>query len=195
MEKKKLNLKDIGIRKLLIICVAGIFLIVVSIPDIMSVTKGGKTENKTVNTAAAPNGQNKEASDSYTGKMEKKLKAVLKKVEGIGDVEVMITLKSSKEQITLKDTPYSQDSSNETDGSGGSRISNKIEKGDETVLVKSDQGDSVPYVVKELEPEIEGVVVIAQGGGSPVIISEINSAIEVLFGVPVHKIKVMKMVD
>ncbi len=42
-------------------------------------------------------------------------------------------------------------------------------------------------------PEIEGVVVVAQGGGEPTVVSEITSAIEALLGVPAHKIKVLKM--
>ena len=51
----------------------------------------------------------------------------------------------------------------------------------------------LPYIVKELEPEIAGVLVIAEGGNNEVIKSDVIAAVQVLFDVPAHKIKVMKM--
>ena len=188
MEKKKLSLKEIGIPKLVIIFMCGILLIILSFPNFFS---GG--DQKKVTPAEISNVQTTISDASYEEEMETRLKEALMKVEGIGSVEVMITLKSSKESVTLKDTPYSQESLEETDNSGGERKSTTIDKQEETVLQNSGSGGSTPYVIKELEPEIEGVLVIAQGGGSQTIISEIVDAVEVLFGVPAHKIKVMKM--
>lgn len=48
-------------------------------------------------------------------------------------------------------------------------------------------------MVKKIEPEIEGVLVAAQGGGDETVVNEITYAVQVLFDVPVHKIKVVKM--
>lgn len=188
MEKKKLSLKEIGIPKLVIIFMCGILLIILSFPTFFS----GGDEKKTT-TAEPSTLQTTKTDASYEEEMEARLKEALMKVEGIGNVDVMITLKSSKESVTLKDTPYSQESLDETDSSGGERKSTSIDKQEETVLQNSGSGESTPYVIKELEPEIEGVLVIAQGGGSQTIISEIVGAVEVLFDVPAHKIKVMKM--
>jgi len=96
--------------------------------------------------------------------------------------------------VTLKDSPFSQESSSETDSQGGTRNSSNVQREEETVLMQSGSGGTSPYVVKEIEPDIEGVLVIAQGGEDPKIIQEINSAVQVLFDVPAHKIKVMKMI-
>lgn len=71
---------------------------------------------------------------------EDKLKKILEKVEGVGDVEVMITLKSSKEQVVLKDSPYEQENLNETDEAGGSRISSSLKNDEKTVLVTDGSG-------------------------------------------------------
>lgn len=188
MEKKKLSLKEIGIPKLVIIFMCGILLIILSFPNLFS---GG--DQKKATTTDISNVHTTISDASYEEEMETRLKKALMKVEGIGNVEVMITLKSSKESVTLKDSPYSQESLEETDSSGGERKSTTIDKQEETVLQNSGSGGSTPYVIKELEPEMEGVLVIAQGGGSQTIISEIVDAVEVLFGVPAHKIKVMKM--
>lgn len=198
-EKKKITLKEIGIKNLVLICIAGIVLIVVSVPDVLSFSK---KENKVkqnqvgqeLNQTSVFLGSETNETD-YVAELENRLKNMLKKVEGIGEVEVMITIESSKEKVILKDSPYTQDSSNEADGQGGSRITNGLSKEEETVLVQSEEGGAVPYIIKEIEPKIAGVVVIAQGGGNTKVINEINSAIEALFGVPIHKIKVMKMSD
>ena len=61
------------------------------------------------------------------------------------------------------------------------------------MLVESETGGSEPVIVKEIEPEIEGVVIICKGGDSEYVKSEIVDAVLALFDVPAHKIKVMKM--
>lgn len=190
MEKKKLTIKEIGLGKLVIIFLAGIFLIIVSFPDLLSQKEGSKTEEQKAIQATGVREQN---ADDYAAVLEAKLKMVLKKAEGVGDTDVMITLKSSKERVTLKDTPYQQETVNETDSTGGTRISSNVNKGDESVMVSGGSGGTEPYVVKEIEPEIEGVVVIAEGGDQQIVIAEIIDAVQVLFDVPAHKIKVMKM--
>ncbi|HHU74035.1 MAG TPA: stage III sporulation protein AG [Clostridiales bacterium] len=195
MEKKKISLKEIGLPKLIIILFAGILLIIISVPGLFGEKK--TTDNK-LPADFMENHQNDTNTTSYDAntyitEKENKLKNILKKVSGIGDVEVMITLKSSKERITLKDTPYTQESLKEDDGEGGSRTNNSIQREESTVLVTNEDGNSEPYIIKEIEPEIEGVVVIAQGGDNASVIKDIMEATQVLFNVPAHKVKVMKM--
>lgn len=64
---------------------------------------------------------------------------------------------------------------------------------DKAVLVSQSSGESMPYVIKETLPEIQGIVVLAEGAGNSKLIGEIVEAVQVLFDVPIHKIKVMKM--
>ncbi len=191
MDKKKISIKEIGIPKLIILFLAGIFLVVLTIPDLFgskSTTEEKKTEMNVVS--------NQKQESSTTNSVEyneDKLKKILEKVEGVGDVEVMITLKSSKEQVVLKDSPYEQENLNETDEAGGSRISSSLKNDEKTVLVTDGSGGDSPYVTKELEALVEGVVVIAEGGGNSKVAVGIMEAVEVLFNVPSHKIKVLPM--
>jgi stage III sporulation protein AG len=194
-EKKKITLKEIGPARLVMLLMAGIFLVLLSIPNLPSFDNSTKktTENSgtaVVNTVTAGN---KDETKLYVTDLEERLKNVLMKVEGIGAVEVMITLKGSKEEIILKDEANTNESVNEADGEGGSRNSTKTEQNDTTIMVEGSDGVARPYILKEIEPELEGILIIAQGGGSAVIQSEIIEAVQVLFGVPSHKVKVMKM--
>lgn len=196
--KEKITLKEIGLEKLVIIFLCGVFLIVLSFPNLFTSKNTQKTSGKYISSNSTIEKQTSKAKgeeeiDRYTSSLETELKEVLAKVNGIGAVDVMITVKSSKELVPLKDAPYTQDNSNEIDGSGGSRVSSNINKEDSTVLITNEQGETTPYIVKEIEPEIKGVLVIAEGGNNQTIINEIVEAVEVLFDVPTHKIKVMKM--
>jgi len=194
MNKKKISLKEIGITKLIIIFMAGILIIILSVPGLFHSSESSKKESKD-NIKVEQNHTNTTSygTNTYITEMENKLENILRKVDGIGEVEVMITLKASKEQVPLKDTPSTQESLNEVDGEGGSRTDNNVRREESTVLVTNEDGNSVPYIIQELEPEIEGVIVIAQGGDDFNIMKNIMEAAEVLFDVPAHKVKVMKM--
>lgn len=185
LEKKRLTIKEIGIDKLLIILLSGVALVILSIP-------GGKSkELETSETESI-----KEISitgDTYEKLLEERLEKTLSKVEGVGQIKVMITIKSTSEKIVLKENPYTNQATTETDSEGGSRVSTEVSHSDLTVYIEESDGSKIPYVIKEMEPKIEGVVVIAQGGDKASIASEIMGAVGALFDVPSHKIKVLKM--
>ena len=61
------------------------------------------------------------------------------------------------------------------------------------MLVDIDVYKRQPYVVQEQYPQVTGVLVAAKGGDNPVVVQNIREAVEALFQVEPHKIKVMKM--
>jgi stage III sporulation protein AG len=197
MEKKKISLKDIGVPKLIMMFAAGVVLILLTFPGIMGGEKRDKEKNNIAESSDWQNGTNTTSYDSntYISELEGRLENILRKVKGIGEVEVMLTLNASKQQIPLKDVPYTQEGLNEDDGEGGSRTNNRIQKEEKTVLVIEEDGSTQPYILQEREPEVEGILVIAEGGDNVLIIKDIMEAAEVLFNIPAHKVKVMKMSD
>ncbi len=64
------------------------------------------------------------------------------------------------------------------------------------VMVGTAMPEATGYVSweQEVSPEVTGVVISADGGGSPTVQAEISQAMEALFGIPSHKIKVLKRV-
>jgi stage III sporulation protein AG len=113
-------------------------------------------------------------------------------MESVGHVKVMITLKASEELVVEKEEPVSRSSTNETDSQGGTRIVNQVET-EETTVYRTDGTTSEPYVVKTLSPEIEGVVVVAEGAGDGNVDKTVTEIAEALFGVEAHKVKVVRM--
>ncbi len=191
---KKFIIKPANLVMLLI---AGVLLLLTSFPNLFSSkslqNEKNTPEKTTQTTRSSSDIKENDETEAYSDDLEKKLKKFLSNVAGIGKVEVMVTLKGSKERIVLKDSPYTQESMNEVDGEGGNRVSSSVKNDESTVMVGSGSGENLPYVIQELEPEVEGIAVIAEGGDNPEIIAEIIEAVQVLFNVPAHKVKVMKM--
>ena len=114
-------------------------------------------------------------------------------MEGVGKERVMITVKASAEQVIEKDISTTRQSSVETDSSGGSRTTNDMDNGESTIYQEDNSGNKSPYVVKKIHPTVEGVIVVAQGGGNATISKNITDMIQALFGIEAHKIVVVKM--
>ncbi len=192
---KKISLKTIGLPRLIMLFMAGILIILLSFPGVLGTFRSSEDDTKERKIADLQNDTNTTSynQNTYISEMENKLKEVLRKVSGAGNVEVMITTKGSTEKIPLKDHSSTEESLDEEDGEGGSRIDHSAQREESTVLVTNEDGKSVPYILQELEPQIEGVVVIAEGGDNAMIKMDIMQAVEVLFDVPAHKVIVMKM--
>ena len=186
--RKKIKMP--GKDQLLILLLSGILLVVIAIP-----TDGGK-KKAPPDSGGDPAEELKTATgqepDSYEKRQEERLKEALEKVEGVGEGEVMITLKSSWEKIVEKDRPSSSQTVEEADAGGGTRQTQEVSRS-ETTVYREESGERTPYVVKELEPEVEGVIVIARGGGNASVKQNILEAVQALFPVEAHKIKIMKM--
>ncbi len=185
-------LKEFGLPKLLIILGCGLAILLLSVPGLFSSDKD-KTSSPAISNEKTSNTEKYSSTEEYVCTQENRLKQILMQVKNIGKVEVMITVKSSKELVPLKDQTSDSQTTTEQDSAGGNRSSTSDSSQEETVLSQANQGENAPYIVKQIEPEIEGVVVIAQGGDSDRVKSEIVDAIMVLFNVPAHKIKVMRM--
>ena len=96
-EKKKITLKEIGPARLVMLLMAGIFLVLVSLPNLTSSDK--KTKEPSVSSKSLVSQSSDSAKDEtklYVTDLEDRLKKVLMKVDGIGAVEVMITLRDPK---------------------------------------------------------------------------------------------------
>lgn len=134
------------------------------------------------------------ATDSYETWLEQRIRELLKHVDGVGEVDVMVVLESSSEKVWQSDGSSSTSLTEETDSAGGSRKIESREQEHSTVVLSGD-GKSEPMLTKELRPQISGIIISAEGGGSPQIQAEISAAMESLLGLPAHKIKVLKRVS
>ena len=177
------KIKSLKRDQILILFLAGVLLLVISLPTNDGEVQVEESEGQeTVDMAEF----------SETSYLEQHLQEVLSQVEGIGQTEVMITVKSDGKSIVEKDTE--QTKREEENGEGESVVRSKEDSSNESTIYQKDaKGNETPYVSEKMKPEIEGVLVIAQGAGDSAKAAEITEAVMALFGVEAHKIKVMKM--
>lgn len=144
LEKKKWTGKDL----MIVIVIIGVLIAVLFIPT------GVKKENDFAEIQeSVGEGSFADTSLEYEEELELRLEEILSHMEGVGEVEVMITLKPSTK---LKESSFT-------------------------------------YTTQKSYPEVEGVFVVTQGGDNSSVNLAITEAIQALFGIDVHKIKIVKM--
>lgn len=190
-----------GKETITIVVLIGVLLLVISLPTKKSsndensnLSSGISSSNSYTKDGRSVNSDNtsSDSAKSYEEYLEDKISALLSKADGVGKAQVIVSVKNTSEKIIAKDVTSSEESINETDSAGGVRSSQKSQNSSTNISANTNNGDE-PFITMENMPEIEGVVIVAQGGGEPTVVSEITSAIEALLGVPAHKIKVLKM--
>lgn len=182
--EKNIKLSREKKEKVIIFFLLGLFFLLIATPA--SVFSGKKkiepiNENETV--------ENRK-NDTYIEQLENKLEKTIEGMEGAGKVFVMITLKDNGEKILDKNQPYE----NETEKSkeeGKETENTSLKSRQETVLIEK-EGDTTPIIIKEQYPEIEGVVVVCEGGDNTALVLRIKEAVQALFSIDAHKIVVCK---
>ncbi|MGE5559263.1 MAG: hypothetical protein ACM3WV_11760 [Bacillota bacterium] len=122
---------------------------------------------------------------------EERMRDSLSNIEGIGQVVVDITLANSGRQI-WKENERQNIRRTEESQTGVKRITTEEEKQREVVMVDSG-GSEKPLLEEETAPEIQGVLVIAQGAEIYEVKWQILEAVAALTGLPAHRIIVLPM--
>ena len=97
-------------------------------------------------------------------------------------------------KVVEKDRKSNEENVSEQDSQGGSRTTSSHDTQETTVYNSgsSTSGVQEPYVSKELSPQAQGVIVIAPGGDDAVVVKNITEAVQALFEIDTHKIRIMK---
>lgn len=197
--------KDRGLNKwfrrdnFIVLVLAGVLLVIIALPTKTDSPKAEDEEtDKGVLTLAELEEKSGESAQeanpdvAYEAWLEERLTDILSRTAEVGEVKVMITLKSSRELVVEKEQSVNRSSTNESDSQGGTRTVSQMNSGESTVY-RTEGGASEPYVIKTLAPRIEGVVVVAQGAGEGTVDRSIVEIAQALFGVEAHKVKVVRM--
>ena len=184
---KDMKLGDDKKEKILIVFLLGVFFLLVATP-VGSLSGQKETKKKSVSQTTEQS--KKIEKDAYISSLENKLEQTIAGMEGAGNVNVMITLKDNGEKILDKNQPYESEKETSSEEQKVSEQT-RMQSEQETVLMEQD-GNTEPIVVKERYPEIEGVVVVCEGGDNKVLTLQIKEVVQALFSVDAHKIVVCK---
>ena len=105
---------------------------------------------------------------------------ILSKVEGAGQVDVMLTYRQTEEKSIARNEVREESSDN-------------LRTENTAILLEDGDGATQPLILSETSPAVEGVVIAAQGADSPAVVAALNQAAQALLDVPAHKVAVLKM--
>lgn len=110
--------------------------------------------------------------------LEERITALIRRVEGVGDCRVMVTLESGSRFVYAADRTYN----NAVGGDSGS---------EKTLLVQTDDGP-VGLLVTEIQPSVKGVAVVCDGGGDPAVCRQVTGLVSAAFNISSGRICVAK---
>ena len=127
-----------------------------------------------------------------TGELEEKLKNILAKIQGVGEVEVCLNYSESSEVVAMYNENSKVSNTEETDTSGGTR---KIQETDtqKDIINQEENGEKTPITKKIIQPKIEGAIITAKGASNANTKNNIIQAVEAITGLATHKIQVFEM--
>lgn len=135
----------------------------------------------------------KERNTSFEEQMEDRVEEIFSKMEGVGKVQVMITTSYGKEMLIAEDLNSAYSTTKEEDTQGGKREIQNEDIQSKIVMQNTGSGSTEPVILKEKQPEIKGVLILAEGGEDPRVKQQLTTAAETLLGVPAHRVQVFKM--
>ena len=128
----------------------------------------GYNNQKTITTT------NKDFVTNYIDNLENKLANVLSKVNGAGNVSVIITVESGMETVLAMKTTTKEDANG------------KIESETSPIVIN---GKTV--VIKELYPKIVGVLIVADGAKNISVMSRLQQATVSLLNININQIEIL----
>ena len=121
-----------------------------------------------------------EPSRAVERSLEEKLEALLGRIEGAGQVSVLLTEKEGSQTL------YQTDSQTDADESGSRRT-------DDTVLIEDENRTESGLVRQTLGPVYRGAVVLCQGADDPSVKLAVVEAVRCVTGLGADQISVQKM--
>lgn len=201
MEKWKRMCGKIGKDRFLILIIGGLLLLVITYPlpsSAKNETPSGQRGQNPGSVSAGEKAEDEsraytETAGGYEEKTEAHLAGILSSMNGAGKVRVFISFADSGVSVVEKDVSYTRSNEERNGESAGNNTTLNTENSEKTVYTVDEGGNEIPFVSKTCAPKVEGVLVVAQGGGNQILQQEMKEAIMALFGIEEHKIKVVKM--
>ena len=127
---------------------------------------------------------NYEVPVEYELDMEKRISAILSQIEGVGKVEVILTLKQGAENHFL------MDQTNRTESKDAVSIVDTSEK---TVIISKGNSYDEAMITRTDYPLFQGALIVCEGGGDAEIKLQLTQAVAALTNLSSHNITILKM--
>lgn len=111
--------------------------------------------------------------------LEEKLEQTLSRVDGAGQVHVMLTVQSGMKRVLAQDASLEQEA-------------DSVQRESQTVVISSGSGTQETVLIQQVYPQFQGALVVADGGGDPAVKLKLTEAVAALTGLGADKISICK---
>ncbi|MDR1642102.1 MAG: hypothetical protein LBT59_20630 [Clostridiales bacterium] len=167
----------------------GILLLLIS----SSLLKQPIASNSKQASQALPPKEEEVAVEDYEARLERRMEESLSQISAVGKVKVMLTIAYGREIVVAEDKTANESSTKEVDAQGGSRTVTASDVAEEKIIVTNEDGESVPLVLREISPKIEGVIIIAEGGDNVFVKEALTNAAKAILNLEADKVQIFKM--
>lgn len=174
------------IANILVLIGIAIMVLIVSKDTFLGNSKKMIKQENTLENTLAPQEYGERTEEEL---IEYRLKNILENIEGVGDVEIMITFEMGAEIIPASNKSKSSDTTEEKDSGGGARtiVSEDIT---ETVVMTNENYGTKLLVLKEIKPKVNGVIVVAKGAENIEVKARLYDAVKTVLQIPGHKVEI-----
>ena len=131
-----------------------------------------RSQEDTQNQAETQSAQQTDLQNFDLEELERRMETALSEINGVGEATVVLTLRSSGEDILAQDT---------SEGSTSDR---------ETVIISTGSGTEEAVSVKTIYPEFQGALVICDGAGNAGVKLEVLQAVSAITGLSSDQISI-----
>lgn len=124
------------------------------------------------------------SAQSYAKELEASLTDLVARIQGAGEAKVLVTLERGTQQV------YAQEEKKSTQTTQDQGSNNNTETN--YILVKDADGSQRALAVTEMQPVVQGVVVVCSGGDNPAVQQSIIDAVTTALNITSVRVCVVK---
>lgn len=165
--------------------------------NVITPSKGDS--NREVSTSSGSESENlndksdeTKVNDEYEREQKEQLISILKKMDGVGSVDVMISFESGEKKVPAYDEDTQTSVTEETDSEGGKRVNEQKNDGSKVVMTTRDEGNE-PFILQTYKPKVISVFVVAEGAENSKTKYEIQKVVSNLYNLSIDKVNVYSM--
>lgn len=173
--KKLLDSKNLDKnKKWLLLALALLGLLLMVIPSFAEVQTEEPKE---------PEQPNAYESYDYAQYLSTQFEEILGKIEGVGKIDVMVTLSKESENVYATDLArddYIQEEQNQ-------------QKVDEKHVLIEKDGEEEALITTRITPQVQGVIIVCEGGSDPTVVNKLTEAVTASLGIGSNRVAVSNL--
>jgi len=181
-----------GVQNILLLLLVGVALLLISAYLTSSRNDDGPPAASALSPTHAEQAFIAETTTTAASCLAEQLEEILSLVAGVGQVRVMLTMGAGSVDFALN-SQQTTSITLEEDGEGGIRNVESINSSITYVMIRQSDGSEMPLMLAQFLPAIEGVIIVAQGGGDIHVRAALTHAVQALLGVAAHRVQVLEM--